>query len=465
MQEKPKKKTKKSLPKPIIIAVICLLIIGLLFSIFGHKNNKFIDYIFDSNMPIPIEKNGLYGYISASNGNELIPAKYTNAKQFYGDYAVTELTEKGSTKYFVIDRKGKEKLSSDTRINYVSEYGLYIIDNKLYSNNLKCLTDDSMQVSYRDFGFCSYTKYNKDKVAIEGGILNQSGKKVFTYKFKESENFFTCTISEADERLGENYAKVNINNEKYAIVDLKNGKKICDLTENSVIVEEDNIFKILSNNERKTICIVKDKIVYETTDNVEVTYYDIDKKILQIYDSTKDYSSRYSYYDISKKSLLASKPERENYESLSSLTGYTSFTVNGQHGVMKGEKIILPCEYEDIEFLSPTVFKFIKSKNNQELVFVKSNGIYSIINLKNKKSVFDFKAPLIDTYSTSTFVKARLSDSNETVVYNMTSKKSKKFDSESNIEVFANYIVVSKGNVREYYNTKFKKIYTISNNE
>lgn len=465
MQENLKKKTKKSLPMPIIIAVICLLVVGLLFLIFGNKDNKYINYIFDANMPIPIEKNGLYGYISATDGKELIPAKYTNAKQFYGNYAVTELVEKGSTKYYVIDKKGREKISSDSRINYIAEYGLYIIDNKLYSNNLKRLTDDSMEVSYRDFGFCSYTKYNKDKTAIEGGILNSSGKKVFTYKFKDSENFFTCTISEADERLGENYAKVNVDNQKYAIVNLKNGKKICDFTENSIIVEENNIFKILSNTEKKIICVVKDKIVYETTDSVDISYYDIDKKIIQIYDSNKDYSNKYSYYDISKKSFLQSKPERENYESLSSLTGYTSFTVNDKHGVMKGEKIILPCEYDDIEFLSPTVFKFIKSTNNQELVFAKSNGTYSVINLKNKKSVFDFKAPLIDTYSTSTFVKAKLSDSNETVVYNMNSKKSMTFDSESSIDVYANYIIVTKGQTKTYYNTKFKKIYTVSNND
>ena len=34
----------------------------------------------------------------------------------------------------------------------------------------------------------------------------------------------SCTISEADERLGEQYAKINVDNKKYAIINLKNGK-------------------------------------------------------------------------------------------------------------------------------------------------------------------------------------------------------------------------------------------------
>lgn len=82
--------------------------------------------------------------------------------------------------------------------------------------------------------------------------------------------------------------------------------------------------------------------------------------------------------------MLSEKPSKETSYAIESLTGYKSFTSNNKHGVMKGDKTILSCEYDDIEFLSPTIFKFIKSKTRKELVLAKKDGNYELINLKNK---------------------------------------------------------------------------------
>lgn len=142
--------------------------------------------------------------------------------------------------------------------------------------------------------------------------------------------------------------------------------------------------------------------------------------------------------------MLSEKPSKETSYAIESLTGYKSFTSNNKHGVMKGDKTILSCEYDDIEFLSPTIFKFIKSKTRKELVLAKKDGNYELINLKNKKSIFSFKASSVDSYSQSTFVKAKLSDSKETCVYNLLTGKSMNFDSDSQVSIYSNYIIVTK---------------------
>lgn len=461
MDENLKQKVKKLLPIIIASIVILIIIITTLFFTLGRKNDdKIIGLTFDSNKPIPVKQNELYGYISASNGKEIIPAKYTLANPFYGDYAIVELKEDSNTKYCIIDKKGNIKLSSLSSIKYITEYGLYIVDNTLYNENFKSLTDDNVKVSYKGLGYSSYIKYDKDNKAIEGGVLNNSGKKVYSYKFKDSEEFFSCTISETDERLEEEYAKVNVDNKKYAIINLKNGKVVYDYTEKTILVDDDNIFTILSDdNQKSTICVSKNKIAYETSDNVEISYYDIENKVLQIYDSTKDYSNRYSYYDLKNKNMLSEKPVKETTNAIESLTGYKSFSSNSKHGVMKGDKTILSCEYDDIEFLSPTTFNFIKSKTRKELVLAKKDGTYELINLRNKKSIFSFKASSVDSSSQSTFIKARLSDSNETCVYNLLTGKSMNFDSDSQVSVYSNYIIVTKNNTKTYYNTKSKEIY------
>lgn len=461
MDENLKQKVKKLLPIIIATIVILVLIITTLIFTLGRKNDdKVIGLTFDSDKPIPVKQNDLYGYISASNGKEIISARYTQANSFYGDYAIVELKEDGSTKNCVIDKKGKIKLSSSSTIKYISEYGLYIADETLYNENFKALTDTNEKVSYKGLGYSSYIKYDENNKAMQGGILNNTGKKIYSYKFKDSEEFFSCTISEADERLEEEYAKVNVDNKKYAIINLRNGKMVYDYTDKSILVDDDNIFTISSNdNQKSVICLSKNKIAYETSDNVEISYYDIDNKIIQIYDSNKDYSNRYSYYDLKNKNMLSEKPSKETNNAIESLTGYKSFTSNNKHGVMKGDKTILSCEYDDIEFLSPTTFKFIKSKTKKELVLAKKDGNYELINLKNKKSAFSFKASSVDSYSQSTFIKAKLSDSKETCVYNLLTGKSMNFDNDSQVSVYSNYIIVTKNNTKTYYNTKLNEIY------
>ena len=102
-----------------------------------------------------------------------------------------------------------------------------------------------------------------------------------------------------------------------------------------------------------------------------------------------------------------------------------------------------------------------KSKRNQELVLAKKDNEYSLINLKNKKTITSFKASSVATYSTSTFIKGKLKDSGENLVYNMSTGKTMTFDSKATVSVYSNYITVSKDGTLTYYNTNLKEIYKI----
>ena len=466
-------KTKKSLKSmlPILIAIIAIVVLvlsGILFVIGrGNSDSKDLKLIFDEDKLIPIKVNDLYGYISPKNGKMVINPTFKIANAFYGNYASVSYDENGSPKYGIIDKSGKVKLSTtySSGLKVLSEYGLFIVDNVLYNKNLKALTDETTKVDYVDFGYCSYIKYDTNGKSVQCGIINPKGKKVYSYKFKDSEDFFACHISSADESLGENYAVANINNEKYAIVNLSNGKVIYDYSDKYISAGKDNIFTLStidSDSASATIlCIAKNKIAYETSDYSSASYYDYEKRILELYDSTATYSDRYKYYDMKTKSILSEAPEKSSTDSLATLIGYSSYSTNSKYGVMKDDKVILTCEYDKIEFLSPTTFNYIKSKRNQELVLAKKDNEYSLINLKNKKTITSFKASSVSTYSTSTFIKGKLKDSGENFVYNMSTGKTMTFDSKATVSVYSNYITVSKDGTLTYYNTNLKEIYKI----
>lgn len=453
---------------PVIVLVIILL--SSIFFMIGRKTNNTQDLglIFDENKLIPVKIDNLYGYISPKNGKIVIKPTFQTAGAFYGNYASVSYKENDSTKYGIIDKTGKVKLSSNynSDIQNILEYGLVLVNNKLYNKNLKPITDDLTNVSYDNNGYSHYTKYNATGKIAEFGILNKDGKKVYTYKVKNSETSFDCSIHDAHESLGEIYAVTNIDN-KYGIVNLASGKLVYNYTDNYISAEGDNIFEISnSNNNSKTvICIVKNKIVYEINDNVDVSYYDYSKKILEIYNSSAKSSEKYTYYDISKKSTLSEKPQRPSDNSLASLIGYSSFSTNGKYGIMKKEKVILSCDYKSIDFLSPTTFNYIKNKKHQELVFARRDDEMQLINLKNKKILKTFNTTSIKDYSTSTFVTGQMDNSKEKFVYNMLTGKMETFDSNAKITVYSNYVTVSTNNTLAYYNSNLKNIYTDNNNK
>ena len=126
---------KKKIFLVIAALLIVVIIVFIAYKIFG-KNSGTLD-IFDSDQLIRVQKDDKYGYID-SDGNFVIEPIYDYATSFYGDYAITTITEddKEDEVYQVIDKKGNVKATaiSSLGIEYISDYNVWVINYQLYDN-------------------------------------------------------------------------------------------------------------------------------------------------------------------------------------------------------------------------------------------------------------------------------------------------------------------------------------------
>ena len=53
---------------------------------------------------------------------------------------------------------------------------------------------------------------------------------------------------------------------------------------------------------------------------------------------------------------------------------------------MSGDKVIVPCEYDDIEYLDINLFNYMKSKG-KELVLLEKDRKLVLYNIKNSKYI------------------------------------------------------------------------------
>ena len=143
----------------IVVSIVVLLGISFLILKKGKKGN--LNYaIFDQNKPIIIKKDGKYGYINTS-GKVIVEPKYEDVRNFNGNYAIVyEMvkTDDGEKKLCkIIDKNGKVKITPQEdgycSIEYISDYNIYIIDNKLYDSNLQKLSSDDKNVKYNKDGY------------------------------------------------------------------------------------------------------------------------------------------------------------------------------------------------------------------------------------------------------------------------------------------------------------------------
>lgn len=116
------KKTLKSLIKKlqkvdrriwIIGALVLTIVIGvtIIFLNSGYKNPLHAA-IYDPKKPVPVEENGVFGYVDFE-GEMLIEPQYETADPFYGDFALVKTNDETS-KYKIIDRTGAVVKESTT---------------------------------------------------------------------------------------------------------------------------------------------------------------------------------------------------------------------------------------------------------------------------------------------------------------------------------------------------------------
>lgn len=452
----------------IIFLLIIVIAIGVgIFFLFKWLNNSKelakLNDIFDPNKPIIIEKNGKYGYIS-SNGEMMIEPKYDSVGSFEKNYAIVTLDDE----YQIIDKSGN--VINDMKIygypNYESEYNIWVINHNLYDSDLKPILDEEIEVNYIKNGFLSYV----DRELNESGIINYKGKKIFSWEGTKISVNISNNIYNKDDLL----ARVVKTYERDVIVNLKTGKiiyKVEDAKQKNLSVKDNNIFKEYNSDsgDVKILFFVDGKLIYESSDLYNLELYDYQNQILKL-DYGYNYDDfgrdqRYYYYDIKNKKILDENPSLAdlNIENnlIESIYGYKIFTDSDKYGLMLKNKIIIPCEYDYIKFLSTNLFKYMKSKG-QEIVILENDKKSLLLNLKNKKTIATFDSTSIYNYENSTFLKVNVYEKysiSSYIIYNLLSGKSISIDKDSEIDIYSNYITVTNDNTKTYYNTKLEQIY------
>ena len=438
-----------------VLALILLIIIAFGLKKCGKDDELGIDKI-DDNALIIVKEDGKYGYIN-TKGKVVIKPKYDDASSFTGNFAVV----KDDGKYKVIDKKGKVKFEEEysSQIKYISGYNVWLIEERLYNSNLKALSNKGVVVSNEGEGYFSWIS-PLDKKA---GIMNYKGKITYKYKFKDSTDIYFTVESvdaESSDKSSKKYCVTNVNNKQYAVVNCGSGKVIYKYTDNYVSNDEGTIYVVKSKDDSSFVekfVVLNNKIVYKTDDkNINI---DDHNDYVEI-----DNNGEKTYYLKKNGKKTKDKPESKSSDSdlskIESYIGVTKFSCDNGYGLMKGDKVVVKCEWDSIKMFDISTTAYLKAKG-KNYVLAKKDSKYYLINSNNGKKVKEFNTSSISTYSTSLFITYKDKDSSEKVVYNLVTGKSKTFDKDSSISLDENYFTVKTGDETVYYNTKFKSIYTI----
>lgn len=433
----------------------------IIVALFIPKNKfKNIDIIFDQTTPIMVKNNSKYLFID-TNGKEITKQRYTYAKNFNGDYAITEQEKNDISTYSIIDRKGNVVRSKIGSIKYIGDHGVWIIDNNIYDSNLKPIfSDDDTLIDYLGSGYFSYKNYRKNI----SGILDYTGKK--TYEVKSTsvdyDDDSLNNYDDDDDEIENKNKYCSIKDGKYSyIINCKTGKIILKPTKDiDIDYYKNNIFKI---NERKSyqfikkICIFNDKIIYETEDDKIDIYYHYDK-----YLRVSDAKANDTYYDLKTGKIADEDKAIEEAKKIDNLPTkideFTKVSCSGNYGLMKKNKMIIPCKYGDISIFKEPLNTYLKAKNKNYIIATTDDKT-QLINLKNQKVVKEFNTTrLVDKYE-GPFVYYYQND--DVVVYNILTKKEIKIKDATVNQVGSNYIsTITTSGKLNYYNSNLKLIYS-----
>jgi len=468
------KKTKNKKLIFIIIGVVVLLaVVIVLIFIFTGKGNLSdeagLDYIFNPSNPIPVLKDGKYGYISNS-GEVLLEPKYNSVGDFYDGYAVVSIDNPDTTAnnksiYSIIDKNGNRVNNYEIydKPVYYPESKTWIIESELYDSKINKISSDGVEVSYLGNG---YLVWRNDELDTSG-IMNREGKVTYTYTpDTDGYVYVMYDISENEDLFEEDYCRVNVSNDVYAIINCATGDIVYDFTEYYISAYDNNIFKISDHDTFDTIMriyVYNNKILYQTKNSDGEIKYDSDGYI-----KIKDGDTK--YIEVKTGKILNEKPYIGDYDIDEldlldeSIYGFRITGTYGSYGLVSKNKEILSSEFDDIDFLGSDLFNYVKKESGQELILAEKDGKTLLMNVKNQKVITSFDSTTIDYYDESSFLKISLYEDNKYsrtgyLIYNVLSGKSMKFDTENKITIESNYITVEKDDEVVYYNTELEQIY------
>lgn len=472
--------TKKSKTLPIILGVVgaviavvvCVILLLNMSPSEERKEKQLIDDIFNPKQLIKVKSNTdeKYGYINTEGKFEIEP-KYDDATDFKGDYAVVraEIETEGLTRtvYQIIDKKGKVKKQANLNIEYIDDNGTWIIDGELYDSKMKKVSPAGVRVSHKEDNY--YLWINDEKKTA--GVMNEKGKATYTYTFQSGENSIYLTIPSIDETLKEKYCVVNVE-DKYGIINCDTGVVVHELSETRVSSNTDNVFELKDPDTyafKEIMYIQNDKKMYSSTsEEVDLYYY---PGYVSIRDGSKDLSERYTYLHTATGEIKNERPstsyddddddEEDITNEWEKLTGNKAFSCGDDgYGLMNNEKITLPCEWEDLEYLEVRLYKYLKS-NKKEYIYGEKDDKWYLISIPEKKAIVEFNASRITKKEESTFIYYTDKDTSNKKVYNLLTNKSLNVDSEQYLTVYSNYITVKdySDKILKYYNTNLECIY------
>lgn len=447
--------------KITLIATSIIILLGISFLILkkGKKGN-FNYAIFDQNKPIIIKKDGKYGYINTS-GKVIVEPKYEDVRNFNGNYAIVyEMvkTDDGEKKLCkIIDKNGKVKITPQEdgycSIEYISDYNIYIINNKLYDSNLRKLSSDDKYVEYNKAGYLSW--FSEEKRTA--GIMTTSGKIPYTFKYTgdyaDKSYEFEFRVSDIDDSLNSRYCVSRPYYGYSAIVNCDSGKIVVESKEDYYLDDDDNIFSFYTDgkyDKKIYFYIQNNKIVYK--DSNEIRYYSAG--YLRINDN-----DNYKYYDIKTGSITDEIPSKlDSLSDLELMTGYSKFSCDNGYGLMQNGKVLLPCQWDRIDFFDTSLYQYLKSLGKNYII-VKKDSKSFIFDLKNNKTIYEINSSYVTSYTDSTFI-SYTDENRNRVIYNLLTGKSITITTDDSYNIYSNYIKVKHDKKYDYYNTNLKLIYT-----
>ncbi len=442
-----------------------------------NSKSELLKLIFAPDKPVVYKEDDNYGYLDI-DGKVLIEANYHSATPFYGEYALVSFYDDEDEIYEIIDKKGKTILrtSPTSQPHYYGEYGVWLIDNKMYTYEMKEISLGNCHIEYLGHGFFSYL----DNDSSSSGIVDASGKKIFTW----DEDYISVDISDVDYPTNDYYAGVSNYEEREEIVSLADGKSVyvLDDTKNRYLeVESDNVFRIIDRSDNyKTVewlYLEKGKVAFRTTDDIyEITIDDFGHDILKIdygvnY-ANSNHDERYAYYDVQNNRYLdETYLKEENIDKnawMEDIYDYKIYTCDKLYGIMQKNKIIKACAYTSIDLLDRNTYEYLKEYHARHLAILKDNSTVEIYDMKRGQVLHSYEMSSIKGEKDSSFfLITQFDESGYTaakyIVYNAITDEQMEFSSPSRISLYSNYITVEDKDTTTYYNTDFTKIYEVSN--
>lgn len=486
---------KKSYLKKSLAASLAALITLGSVSILGGCGNSSSDEDNPINLledtPIKIREGEKHGFVDSS-GKIIVEPVYDYATEFYNGYAcVGKDTGDFERVYKIVDKNGNDVITAEKDISCIDNK-CWVIDDTLYDLDLQKISDDGIIGERIGDNYFTFDDIEKNKTF---GVIDYKGKKIFKSK-TASESDYLYVDTSYNSQYDEEYAVFDIvehkfsgNQEKWGIYSPQSNKMIYDFqSEYNISDNNDNLFSLSDPKEEsemaKYIFIRNDEVFYESEPTEAYVGFEDDGGYILCFSE----DNKTTYYNIFTKETSKNEDDlrlsdddfkniegaeifidEEFREPLYEGSEYIVFEKDDKYGLAKGEEVILPAEYDDVNWGRDFIYTTEKQSGQQIIFFSKENKdnevIVSEYDLKSGKIVNEFNGK--DGFSSFDSIFCRFDDyqKNEQTVTNYFTGKSATFSKDDLIQRFSNYFIVLSETTSEVYNADLEKIYSTDFNE